>query len=414
MEAKLDRLFEQATNNDSYPGLAATIIDGKGNQIYHKAFGKNDISGEATKAKYTTSTPTIIFSCTKVVACIAALQLIEQGKLGIDEPASKYYPAIRDVPVFDADGKTSTHPQKKEITIRHLFTHTAGFTYDFFDRTTLQWRVESGAAPANYIMDGTKKYFETPRLFEAGERFHYGINIDYLGLVVEAITGQKLQDYVRDNITKPLGMNNSVPYLDKPDAERLLLHVRGETGKDPLVPMAAMNPPAGLEMYGGGHYLVSTLDDYSKLLAAILNKGTSPTNGATILKKETVETYLFQNQLPESADISDLCAIDNAIPFATNKGRVLADTKLGWSCGFMLNLEDVPGARKKGSGMWAGLGNLYYFIDPASDRAGMVMTSVLPFFDEGVLTLFEAVERAAIGGDVKDGPGSLTMAKVEA
>ena len=286
------------------------------------------------------------------------------------------------------------------------------YLQDFFDPTTIQWRIKQGHQPANYLMDGTKKYYTTPLLFDAGTKFHYGINIDWLGFVIQSITGQRLEDYIRDNITKPLGMNTTVPYLAE-DAKRLLVHVHGESGKDALSSVAPLNSPPGLEVYGGGHYAISSLDDYSTLLATILNKGTSPTTKAQILRPETVAEYMFTSQLPPQADLSDLVSIQSTVPMLTNKGQVLPGQKLGWSCGLCLNLEDIQGARKAGSGAWAGLGNLYYFIDPKSQRAAMIASSVFPFMDRGILRLFEALESVAVGdGSVREGEG-LKLVKVE-
>jgi CubicO group peptidase (beta-lactamase class C family) len=128
---KLDGLLEAATANNAYPGTAATIVDSKGNRLYHKAFGVNDISAEHP-TKFTTDTQMLIFSCTKLVACIAALQLVEQGKLSLDDPVSKYIGDIVDIPVFVGDGTTATRPQRTTMTIQHLFSHTAGFTYVSF------------------------------------------------------------------------------------------------------------------------------------------------------------------------------------------------------------------------------------------------------------------------------------------
>ncbi|KPI40759.1 Acyltransferase LovD [Cyphellophora attinorum] len=409
---KLDSLLEACTANNAYPGTAATIVDSKGNRLYHKAFGVNDISAE-NPTKFTTSTQMLIFSCTKLIACIAALQLVEQGKLSLDDPVSKYIPDIVDIPVYVGDGTTATRPQKTTMTIQHLFTHTAGFTYDFFDKTTLQWRVEQGAQPGVYMAEGNRPYFRTPLLHDPGTAFAYGVNIDYLGLVLEAITGQKLQDYVKANILEPLDMKSSVPYLEKEDATHLLLHIRGLTGKDPLMAFPGAFPPKGLEFYGGGHYLISTVDDYAQILTTILNDGTSPTTGATILKPETVDNYLFKDMIPADADRKHVPIVNSSLPMSTNQAEFLPGHKVGWSCGFLLNLEDVPGGRKSYSGMWAGLGNLFFFIDRKSDRAGLVATSVLPFMDDGVLTLFEAVEKAALGHEIRDGAEAKTLFRVD-
>jgi methyl acetate hydrolase len=401
MEAKLDSVFQQATADNAFPGIAATVVDSKGNRLFHKAFGVNDIK-DSNSAKFDTTTPLMLWSCTKLITSLAALQLIEQGKIQLDDAASKYVPEISNIPVFDgkdSDGKLKTRNAKGEITIRHLFTHTSGFTYDFFDVDTLGWRIQNGQTPCAYLANDEPYMYTTPLRFDPGTGFNYGISIDWLGFVVEAVSGLKLQDYFAKNILTPLGMNNSFNTFPE-GRDRLLVHTRGESGTEPLASNAEMAPPPGLRTYGGGHFMISTLDDYSTLLSTILNGGTSPSTGASILKPETIDTYLFQDQMPATADRSDLLRVPiNPVPMLSNTGSLLPNTKLGWSCGLMINNEDVPGGRKKGSGMWAGMGNLYYWIDPSSDLAGMVITSVLPFFDAGVLDLFEKVERVAYGGE---------------
>jgi methyl acetate hydrolase len=154
-------------------------------------------------------------------------------------------------------------------------------------------------------------------------------------------------------------MKSSVPYLETEDATHLQVHIRGLTGKDPLMAFPPAFPPKGLEFYGGGHYLISTVDDYSQILTTILNNGTSPTTGATILKPETVDNYLFKDMIPADADRKHVPIVNSSLPMSTNQAEFLPGQKVGWSCGFLLNLEDVPGGRKSHSGMWAGLGNAY-------------------------------------------------------
>lgn len=403
MEAKLDPFFQRATASNGLPGTAATIVDSKGNRLYHKAFGVNDITA-SSPTKFDTSTPLLFWSCTKLITSLAALQLIEQGKLSLDDLASKYVPEISKIQIFDgkdSEGKLKTRPAQTQITVRHLFTHTAGFTYDFFDPDTLGWRIQNGQTPCVYLASDEPHVYSTPLGFDPGTSFAYGVSIDWLGFIVEAISGLKLEDYLAQYILTPLGMNNTHATIPE-GKERLMVHSRGMTGQEALAPQPEMALPPTLKIRGGGHFLTSTLDDYSLLLSTLLNNGTSPSNGTQILKPETISTYLFHDQIPATADRTNLVKIPtNPVPMLSNPGSFLPDTTLGWSCGLMINNDAVPGGRKKNSGMWAGLGNLYYWIDPTSDVAGMVVTSVLPFFDPGVLALFEKLERVAYGGEAE-------------
>jgi methyl acetate hydrolase len=405
MDSKLDAHLEAAAKE--LPGLAATIVDSSGKQLYHKAFGTTNLTNPSAAA-YTTSTPTALWSCTKLVASIAALQLIEQGKLSLDDLAEKYVPEIAGIPVLDtsnkdANGNYTTRPAKTKPTVLQLMTHTSGFSYDFFSKDTLDWELQNNKPPHGYMALAIKDVFKTPLVFEPGTRYEYGISIDWLGFIVEAISGQKLNKYVEQNILKPLSMDATTDHFLSDD--RMIVHHRMDANTivgNPDMKMLDESP-----VYGGGHYLVGTLDDYSKLLSTILNKGKSPATGAQILKPETVE-LIFQDFMPEATKNSaepdkatePLGAVPSASPALTHSGRFFPGEKLGWSCGLMLNLNDIPGGRKAYSGMWAGMGNLYYWIDPKSDRAGMIMTSLLPFFDEKVLALFADLESVAYGGEV--------------
>ena len=397
MDAKLDSLFEEVVDSKAVPGIAAAVYDASGKALYSKAFGTNNLDDPAAKA-YSTATPTVMFSTTKLVACTAALQLVEQGKLSLSDLAEKYVPDIAKIQVVDgvdSEGKLKYRAPSQKITVLNLFTHTSGFTYDFFDKDTLTYRIENGHSPGTY-MEGNYDFFKAPLAHDPGATYTYGISIDWLGFIVEAISGMSLDKYVDKNILQPLGLKNTKPFFDDDGSDHLVCHLRGEDGKLTAAPPLQPNPKA--EKFGGGHYLASTLDDYCQFLLAIINKGTHP-NGAKILEAKTVDEYLFKDYIPQICSNENVGTVPSTIPQLTSTGKLLPGAELGWSCGMMINNTDVPGGRKVGSGAWAGLGNLYYWVDPKGDRLGLIMTSVLPFFDETVLKLFDTLEKVAYGGD---------------
>ena len=356
MDAKLTPLFKEAVDAGTLPGVSACILNASGDKLYHSAFGLNDITKPSTH--HTTSTPVIMWSTTKLVACVAALQLVEQGRLSLSDHVEKYVPSIANIQVMngkDSSGKVQLRPAKTKATILHCMTHTAGFTYDFFDQSTLDWVLQEQRTPSSHLPLGTMHCFTTPLINDPGSQYTYGVNIDWLGFVIEAITGQSLKDYVHENIVLPLGMKDTVAHFANADSTaRLVCHAKDEEGK--LTPMEVIVPAAKPDKYGGGHYLVSTLDDYSTFLLAILNKGCLPGgDGKRILEEKTVERYLFTDMIPEvGCGSAGLGAIDTAtVPALSGTGKMLPGVKLGWSCGFLLNLEDTGYGRKAGSGQWA-------------------------------------------------------------
>jgi len=295
---------------------------------------------------------------------------------------------------FDDNGEPKYRVPKKKATILNLLTHTAGFSYDFLDEPTLKYRLWTKRQPGTYMSSGQYADVETPFLFDAGERYNYGCNTDWLGFVIEAISGMRLDQYVEQNIFKPLGMNDSGATL-KEGARKLDVHFRGEDGKLVANPDAvcATNP----EFYGGGHYLYSTLNDYSSFLLTILNNGQHPMSGTRILQDATVKTYLFEDQIHKVCSPDGIGKIISSIPMASNNGEFLPGLKKGWSCGLMLNPEGSLKGRSPGSGSWAGLGNLYYWLDPKAGKLGLFITEIVPFMDAQALHLFDELERAVYG-----------------
>lgn len=224
---------------------------------------------------------------------------------------------------------------------------------------------------------------------EPGERYNYGTNIDWLGLVIEAISGQGLDEYIKKSILSPLGMNDSG---SERTGRQFDIHLRGEDEK--LVAHAELVPAVGAELYGGGHYLYSTLDNYSTLLLTILNDGQHPQSGVRILRDETVKNYLFKDMIHDICSADGIGQATGTIPQISARGEMLPGLKKGWSCGLMLNLEGIPKGRSADSGAWAGLGNLFYWMDPKAGKLGFFITEILPFMDPETLHLFDEFERA--------------------
>lgn len=252
---------------------------------------------------------------------------------------------------------------------------------------------------------GERQMFRTPFLFDPGERYNYGINTDWLGFVIEKISGLKLNAYVQKHVLDVLGMRNSGSHLKNgsfADNNGLFIHFRGEDGS--LTANPAMAYAETPEVFGGGHFLYSTLNDYSTFLLAVLNGGTEPRSGAQILKKETVREHLFEDKIPQICSPNGIGVVPTCAPILSREGEFLPGIPKGWSCGLMLNTADLPSGRSEGSGAWAGLGNLYYFLDPKEGKLGLIMSGILPFMDPEILSLFDTLERSLYGhGNGKEG-----------
>lgn len=409
-QERVEQAYKAAADAKKVPGVAAIALDRAGKQLFKGAYGVTNLNDESTAKPVTSSTPFMIWSCTKIVTSVCALQLVEQGKLQLDDPVEKYVPAINDVKVIDGfndDGSPKLRVPKTKVTILMLMTHTGGFAYDFFDKTTLDYRTHMKQAPANYAGGERLYFFDTPILFDPGTRYNYGTNTDWLGFVVEAISGLKLNEYVQKNVLDPLGMKDSGSHIKGGTfADKgVLIHFRGEDGS--LTANPEMAYALAPDVYGGGHFLYSTLDDYSTFLLAILNGGTEPRSGAQILKKETVSEYLFEDQIHKICSADGIGEIDTTIPMLSGKGTFLPGLKKGWSCGLMLNPEGSLKGRSPGSGSWAGLGNLYFWIDPKEGKLGLVMSAILPFMDAQILHLFDELERAVYGHEASNEIGEV-------
>ena len=379
--AQIDTLLRSAVEAGDVPGVVAMAANGEG-PIYEAAFGVRELG--AAQAM-TLDTVFRIFSMTKAITCVAAMQLVEEGKLSLDAPVPDIgEPELAKPQVlegFSADGTPRLRPARRPITLRQLLTHTAGFTYEYWNADTLRY-VETTGTPR--MMSGRLAALRRPLAFDPGERWEYGINIDWVGRIVEAVSGQSLDAYLRERIFTPLGMDDT-GFVPTPEqyARQASMHQRQADGSLTPQPLAAPSTP---EFYGGGGGLRSTARDYMAFLRMLMHRGSL--DGARILAPETV-ALMNQNQ------IGDLPAgaLKTCAPELSNDVDFFPGAELRWGLGYMLNLEPGPDGRSAGTVSWAGLGNLYYWLDPASRVAGVILTQILPFADPATVRLYGRFER---------------------
>ncbi|MGY3584730.1 methyl acetate hydrolase [Bradyrhizobium sp. USDA 4341] len=384
-KAQIDQVLRQKSEAKEIPGVVAIAATGK-DVIYEGAFGKRDLS---KSDPMTADSVFWIASMTKAVTSAGAMQLVEQGKLSLDEPIGKLLPDLAAVQVldgFDAKGEPKLRPAKGPITLRKLMTHTAGFCYDLWNADMGKYMEKTGTPG---IISCSNAALKTPLASDPGTRWEYGINIDFVGKAVEAASGKKLDAYLRDHMFAPLGMSDTGFKISDNMRKRLVgMHARGEDGALAAIPFELEQNP---EFHMGGGGLYSTAADYLKFCQMILNKGKG--NGNQVLKAETVAT-MGQNH------IGDLTVgkMTSAAPPFTNDVDLWPDIVKKWGLSFLINTAKTPEGRSAGSLAWAGLANTYYWIDPSRDVCGVILTQLLPFADKHSLEAFAGFEKGIYAG----------------
>lgn len=374
-----------ATDSGAVAGVVAMSASAEGT-LYQGAFGTTDLATSAAMR------PDAIFrlaSMTKAITSVAAMQLVEQGRLQLDAPIEAVLPHLAGRQVLDGfaeDGTPRLRPAAGPVTLRQLLSHSAGYSYEFWnaDYTRMCKGLGIAALPGSHA-----ELARIPLMFDPGTSWNYGINTDIVGYAIEAATGRDLGDYLREAITGPLGMADTTWSLSEAQNARVVgTHQRQPDGV--LVP-TNRPPPKGPGFLAGGGGLLGTAADYLRFLRMLLNGGTL--DGATILRPETVAA-MGRNQL---GDIP-VTPMRSTMKMLTHDVDLFPGTIPGWTLAFLTNPEPGPHGRARDSLAWAGLLNTYYWLDPTHDRAGVVMTQSFPFADPHALGLLAALERGTYAG----------------
>jgi methyl acetate hydrolase len=368
----LSTFLKSATDRGDVPGVVVAVVD-KNGVLYNEAFG------QSSTVKNTPMTKDTIFnmaSMTKPITSTAIMILVDEGKLKLDDEVAKYLPKWKDPQVIskfhEADASFETRPAKRQITIRHLLTHTSGIGYGF------------SSPMLTKIMEKTKKSeMDSPLLFDPGESWAYGASTRVLGLVVEAVSGQKIDAYLQARILGPLGMNDTSYLVPTTKYSRVVaVNARNASGTFEERPVPA-TIPATVQGDGG---LYGTASDYGLFLRMLLNRGTL--NGKRILSEQSAKlmlepatgTVVVKEQ--QSANLS----LSRNFPVGAGKDK--------WGLGFQLAADKLPNRRSPGSGTWAGIFNTHFFIDPSRELGVVVMMQTLPFYDEASMKVYAGAEEA--------------------
>ncbi|KAF1810236.1 beta-lactamase [Eremomyces bilateralis CBS 781.70] len=330
-------------------------------------------------------------SCTKLLTTIAAMQILEQGKVTLDEDISRILPEFKDpqILVRVEDGKPTLVPAKNKITLRHLLTHSSGLGYTVMSPNLMAY-AEATGQQAKMTAPTVNEKYNWPLLFEPGEDFHYGQSVDWAGQVVERISGMRLGDYLAKYVFAPIGVQQSTFHPSRdPAVESNLVEMllRATPGDSTLTTTTMFDRKAEWEDMGGeGIYTNPT--NYVKVLVSITR------NDEKILKKESVE-QMFTPQLKDPSHLmKHISALLEPGIIAQLMGALPGETAINWGLGGLLSLEEVPGRRRKGSMSWSGLPNLFWWMDPVSESCGCWATNIIPTGDVKSAAMYKEFEEA--------------------
>jgi CubicO group peptidase (beta-lactamase class C family) len=348
--------------------------------LYSGAFGKRDAaSGVAVQ-------PDSIFqiaSMTKAITSAAAMQLVERGKLKLDEPVARHLPELGKLDVlegFDAAGKPVLRPARKPVTLRHLLTHTSGFAYPNWCEEMFKYTQATQPLPPGVVAP------LVPLAFEPGTRWQYGYSTDWTGRLVETVSGLNLEQYFQRNILQPLGMKDTSFIFPAEKFDRLVSQSRRQNG-GPLQEVPRAIPPKPAAFNGGGG-LTSTAPDYVKFMQMILRYGRSGVRDE-ILTAKSVEAMSVNQIGGLRAGILKTFQPNISSDVDVHPGEVDK-----WGLGFLINQVAYPGGRSAGSLAWAGIYNTFYWIDPSRGICGVIMMQFLPFVDREAVGLLGDFERS--------------------
>lgn len=329
-----------------------------------------------------------LYSCTKSITAMAILILIDQGKLELKGLAKKYLPVLEDFYVVgedDIDDDTGevkgSHPKPKtDITIEHLLLHIAGFAYLFTDTTYFKIMTKKRVFAGN-PMETLFVPSSMPLVHEPGAKWTYGFSTDWLGLIVEAVSNQKLSAFIQENIFDKCGMTKSTFLVEDP-LEVIKVHV--ETDEGILRPEKRPSVPYKPRIDMGGQGCFTTIDDFLKFLRVWLNYGLSPDTGTRLLKQSTVENAV-KNHLPEGLELNLALGLKAELDDARSDGFSYA--------GCAVNAKNLLTGRPSGTLYWGGIANSFFWMDFKNQCAGYFSCQKLPFMNEECTEAYGVFEK---------------------
>lgn len=381
----VDAALARAASDGTVLGAVAMAASPDG-VVYEGISGKANVGAGAPMSA---DSVFWLLSMTKAFTAVAAMQLIEQGRLRLEQPAAEILPELAAPKVlegFDHAGQPVLRPARRPITVRHLLTHTSGYTYAIWSEALVRYQQATGIPD---IATCRNAAFSAPLEFDPGERWEYGISMDWVGKLVEQVADQSLEVYFRENIFEPLGMEDSGFLIGSEQKRRLATFASRQTDGS-LVP-APFEMPQRPEFFMGGGGAFSTPRDYLAFLRMLLNGGSL--NGVRVLRPETV-AQMMANQIGDL----DAHEMRSAQPAYSNSFDQFPGQPHKWGLSFDVNTRPGPNGRAPGSISWAGLLNCYFWLDPVNRVTGALFTQILPFYDDRVVSLYGTFERGIYQG----------------
>ena len=380
-------VLDQAVKDGKLPMSVALVANSEGVLFTHASGYRDSENGQMMR-------PDSIFaiaSMTKLITTIAVLQLVEAGLIELDSGLDQYLPETINPKIiqgFDKDDNPIFVDASRSPTVRELITHTSGYVYSIWNEMALSAQAKGVTSP----LGGGKESIVAPLYFEPGSKWEYGVGIDWLGVMVEEVSGKRLMDFFEEKIFLPLRMEDTFFEFPSEKMHRSVImtaRVKGELVKSELYqPVPAERGSMGF--YGGGGGLYSTISDYARVMRALLNRGSL--DGQRVLSEEMVD-QMFANQIgninvsPGKAQIKAL----------SNDFDMGFGSSAKWGLGFLLSPEGTESGRGPGSASWAGLFNSYFWVDRENDLCVVYATQVLPFYDEEAVSVLKQFEAEVYG-----------------
>lgn len=342
--SQIDEVMQKAVDDEKVIGHNALIFH-KGEVVYYEDWGK---SNREKEQKVQRDTIFRIYSMSKPITSIAVMQLVESGKIQLDDPAEKYLSAFKDIKVLDGDEEIAP---KRKMTVRDLLRHTSGLTYGFFGNTSVDQAYRSNGVLVSdkNIEQTVEKLGEIPLLHHPGQRFHYSASTDVLGRVVEVASGERFGKYLQTHIFDPLGMTDTFFTVPREKRDRFAEMYRGEDGDlKPASPLSSFRFLNATEFESGGGGLCSTIDDYLCFCKMLLNGGSF--NGKEIIKQETLD-LMWSNQLGDKVEQSS--------------------NQFKFGLGFRIS--------NRGDYSWGGAAGTRFWVNPEEQLAILYMVQINPY-----------------------------------